>query len=399
MRVLVSASAHFALTADGALWTPNASLGHTFWARYLDVFDEVRLLVRARPCATPPEGWNPATRDGITAVPLPDSIGPLGFVKDFTRIRRIVREALTDAEAVQLRISCHIGGEVWRQLPPRRPYGVEVVTDPYDVFAPGAVRHPLRGVFRWWFTRQLRQQCAGACAAAYVTERALQRRYPPAPEACTTHFSSIELPDTAFVEVPRPARPARNLILVGTLAQLYKAPDVLLEAFGQCVREGLDLRLRFVGDGKHRPELQARAEALGLAERVCFRGQLTAGDPVRQELDWADLLVLPSRQEGLPRAMIEAMARALPCIGSTVGGIPELLPPEDLVPPGDVAALTRKLREVVTAPERLAAMSARNLSQARNYSDNLLRPRRIAFYEHLRAETARWLRASVGCVR
>ena len=42
MRILVTASAHFAITDDGALWTPTASTGYTFWARYLDVFDEAR---------------------------------------------------------------------------------------------------------------------------------------------------------------------------------------------------------------------------------------------------------------------------------------------------------------------------------------------------------------------
>ena len=49
MRILVTASAHFAITDDGALWTPTASTGYTFSARYLDVFDEASLLVRAHP--------------------------------------------------------------------------------------------------------------------------------------------------------------------------------------------------------------------------------------------------------------------------------------------------------------------------------------------------------------
>ena len=69
-------------------------------------------------------------------------------------------------------------------------------------------------------------------------------------------------------------------------------------------------------------------KAKALRDRVRFRGQLTTPVDVRAELDRADLFVLPSRQEGLPRAMIEAMARALPCIGSSVGGIPELLQPK-----------------------------------------------------------------------
>ena len=90
---------------------------------------------------------------------------------------------------------------------------------------------------------------------------------------------------------------------------------------------------------------------------MTFLGQLPAGEMVRAQLDKADLFILPSKTEGLPRALVEAMARALPCIGTTVGGIPELLPSEDLVPPGDVKALAETIEDVLRRPERLAKMS------------------------------------------
>jgi hypothetical protein len=131
---------------------------------------------------------------------------------------------------------------------------------------------------------------------------------------------------------------------------------------------------------------------LGIGERVHFRGQLTAGEAVRAELDAADLFCMPSRTEGMPRAMLEAMARALPCIGSTVGGIPELLPPEDLVPPGDVAALAAKIRDSIGDPVRMAAMSARNLERAHRYREEILRERRTECYRALRARTEAWQR-------
>ncbi|HSL49312.1 MAG TPA: glycosyltransferase family 4 protein [Candidatus Deferrimicrobiaceae bacterium] len=398
MRVLITASAHFAITRDGALWIQNASMGYALWARYLEVFDEVQLLVRARPHAAPPEGWNRASGPGVRAVPVPDSVGPWGFVKDYTRIAGTIRPALAAAEAVMLRVPCHIGGEVWRRLPPRRPYGVEVVADPWDAFSPGAVRHHLRPFFRWWFTRRLRGQCAGACAAAYVTERALQHRYPPGPDTFGTAYSDVELAPESFAAASRTPPPsgARRLVFVGTLAQLYKAPDVLLEALALCAHAGLDVRLTLVGDGKHRPELERRAAALGVSDQVEFRGQLASGELVRRELDRADLFVLPSRQEGLPRAMIEAMARGLPCIGSTVGGIPELLPASDLVPPNDARRLARTIHAVVTDHARMAQMSARNLERAREYSPERLARRRGHFYEHVRIRTQEWLKAKGG---
>jgi glycosyltransferase involved in cell wall biosynthesis len=167
------------------------------------------------------------------------------------------------------------------------------------------------------------------------------------------------------------------------LKQLYKAPDVLIDAVVQCVRAGLNIRLFIVGDGEHRADLEQRATRHGLHERVRFLGAVPAGQAVRAILDSADLFVLPSRQEGLPRAMIEAMARGLPCIGSTVGGFPELLPPDDMVAPGDAAALAGKIHAVLTDPQRRAAMAARNLERARDYQVENLRERRIQLYQQV----------------
>jgi glycosyltransferase involved in cell wall biosynthesis len=327
---------------------------------------------------------------------VPYYVGPWQYLRNSRQVAKATRNAIDASDAAMLYVSGRIATGVEPMLRQAgHPYGVYVIGDPYDVFAPGSIRHPLRPFFRWIYSRQLRHQCAGATAAAYITEQALQRRYPPAPDAFTTHYAMGTMADNVFVPASRPPRPeARtlSLITVGTMAQLYKAQDVLIDALAACVQEELDLKLILVGDGQYRPMLEARAAALGLGERVSFRGQLTSGDPVRSELDHANLFVLPSHQEGLPRALIEAMARALPCIGSTVGGIPELLPPEDLVSPGDVAALARKIREMVTDPQRMAHASARNLERAKAYREEALFERRVTFYRSLRERTESWLK-------
>jgi len=393
MKVLVTASARFAITSDGNLWTPNASLRYKFWARYLEVFDEVHLVARAEFHSEPPTGWNLATGPGIKAVPVPYFIGPWEFIKNYANVRKAVNRVALDAEAVILRLPCTIGTEVRASLPSRRPYAVEVVADSYDSMAPGSIRHPLRPLFRWWFPRVLKQQCLEAMAAAYVTKEALQRRY-PCPKFSVS-LSDIQLPEETLISKPRPLREAIGtctLIFVGTMAQLYKAPDVLIKAVAVCVQEGLDIKLILLGDGLYRAELEALAATLGLGERVCFQGLLPTSEAVREELDQADIFVLPSHQEGLPKAMIEAMARSLPCIGSTVGGIPELLASEDLVPPGDVTALASKIREVATNPERMARMSARNLQKAKDYTDEVLSEQRKEFYRYVREETEAWLK-------
>ncbi len=397
MKVLVSASAHHLLTPDGTLWTANASLQYRFWTRYLDVFDEVRLLVRAKPVKEVPTGWNKVSGSGIVPVPLPHFIGPLQFLSQLKELRRIIRTELTTPEhAVMLRLPCNIGTEVWQLLETSRPYGVEVVGDPKDTFAPGAIQHPLRPFFRWWLSRQLGQQCRQAIAAAYVTEQVLQQRYPTRTGTVTNHYSSIDLPNEAIVSEPRTSFPKTGtitLITVGTLQQLYKAPDILIRAVNQCIKGGLDLRLVFIGEGQYRVHLETVVATLGLKKRVIFLGQLSQGQAINAELDKADLFILPSRQEGLPRAMIEAMARALPCIGSTVGGIPELLPPEDVVPPNEVDNLASKIHEVINDTERMIRMSKRNLEKAKEYSENILRSRRNTFYQHVQEKTQEWFKS------
>lgn len=393
MDVVISLEHRFDRSPDGAVWT-QTTFAYPFWTRYLEVFDGVRIVARVRDVPRPLEGGFRVDGEGVSFAAVPYYLGPVQYLLRAREVRRVVRCASRSEDAFILRVPSQIASTIFGSVERGqrcRPYGLEVVGDPFDTFAPGAVRHPLRPFFRWRFSTQLRQQCANACAAAYVTERALQARYPC--PGFTTHYSSIELGGDGFVSAPRqnPSTESITLISVGTLEQLYKAPDVLIDAVAILRRSGLNLRLILVGQGQFQPFLQARAESHGVREHITFTGQVPAGATVRAHLDRADVFVLPSRQEGLPRAMIEAMARGLPCIGSTVGGIPELLPREDLVPPGDSRALAAKIREVVGNPERMAAMSARNLRKARDYHEDILRERRIAFYREVRARTEAWM--------
>ena len=394
MRVVVAVEHRFVRTPDGAVWT-QTMFAHSYWQRYFEVFDEILAVARVRDVPEVPSDWKRADGERVSFAAIPYYVGPWQYLFKARQVQQAARKAVRTEDAVIFYLSSQISSCIEPML--RRmghPYGIYVIADPYDVFAPGSVNSPLRPFFRWWSPRQLREQCAKASAAAYITEKALQRRYPPNPGVFTAHYSMTELADSTFATAPRShlqEKHSLTLITVASLAQLYKAPDVLIDAVAVCVAEGLDIKLVVVGDGQYRQKLEARAQGHGLGDRVCFKGQLTAGEAVRNQLDIADIFVLPSHQEGLPRAMVEAMARALPCIGSTVGGIPELLPPEDMVPPGDVAALANKIREVVTNPERMARMSARNLEKAKDYRDEMLCDRRNEFYRYVREQTEAWI--------
>src|SRR6185437_16106175 len=144
-----------------------------------------------------------------------------------------------------------------------------------------------------------------------------------------------------FGTLPRPFR----LITVGGLDQPYKGVDLLIRAVSECVADGWDLELSIVGGGRYLEPLKREALARGISNRTTFHGAIGAGRPIRDQLDRGDLFVLFSKTEGLPRAMIEAMGRALPCIGSDVGGIPELIEPDCIVRRGDASGLAAKLKQ------------------------------------------------------
>jgi glycosyltransferase involved in cell wall biosynthesis len=392
MKVVIVLEHRFEQTPDRAVWT-QTQYARPFWESYLRVFDSVRVAARVRSVAEPTPGWQRADGGQVSFAPIPYFIGPWQYLLHRGQVRRAIRDAVEPNDAVILRVSSALANNLEPKLRREgRPYAVEVVADPYDVFSPGACRHPLAPFFRWYFPRRLRGQCRRAVRAAYVTRDALQRRYPcPAGEV---GFSDVEITDAALVTEPRRARPDQarfTALFVGTLAQLYKAPDFLIDAVAKCRQGGVDLDLVLVGDGQYRPMLEEQSRRLGIAEHVRFRGQLSVGSAVRDEFDRADLFVLPSHQEGLPRAMVEAMARGLPCIGSTVGGIPELLAAEDMVPPGDAAALAERFTTVLRDPARRDRMSARNLETARTYHAERIAARRLAFYRTVREETESWL--------
>jgi colanic acid/amylovoran biosynthesis glycosyltransferase len=138
-----------------------------------------------------------------------------------------------------------------------------------------------------------------------------------------------------------------EILCVGRLVAA-KGQRVLLEAFGGLRAEGLKLRLRYVGDGPDRESLEAFALANGLSGTITFEGALNH-DRVLALVNLADIFVLPSFAEGIPVALMEAMALGVPCVSTFVAGIPELIRHEQdglLVPAGSVEELAQAIGDL-----------------------------------------------------
>jgi glycosyltransferase involved in cell wall biosynthesis len=128
----------------------------------------------------------------------------------------------------------------------------------------------------------------------------------------------------------------------------------LLDAFQMVLKERPDARLVMLGDGEERAKLEARVRELGIEGGVLFTGY--RGD-VERVLAASEIFVLSSLWEGLPVALLEAMAAGCAPVATAVGGVPGVLHGEDtglLVPPADPRALADALLMLFNDPERAA---------------------------------------------
>ena len=147
--------------------------------------------------------------------------------------------------------------------------------------------------------------------------------------------------------------PGKRVVLwVGHMAPV-KGLDVLVDACAAAV-ERLDFHLYLVGHGSAASNLQRRCARLGITSRVTFVGYVAHADLP----DWyraANLLVLPSRSEGVPNVLLESIACGTPFVASRVGGIPEIADPlvDRLVAPNDREALADAIVHSLIAPSRI----------------------------------------------
>jgi glycosyltransferase involved in cell wall biosynthesis len=148
---------------------------------------------------------------------------------------------------------------------------------------------------------------------------------------------------------------------VGRLEK-QKGVDILLEGFA---RLGGTSQLWIVGDGSLREELEHRAKALGIIDRVRFEGAVADASPFY----WgADAFAIASRWEGLPLALLEAQAAGLPVVAAAAGGVAEAIREGTtglLVPREDPAALTAAMQQVESQPELARRLGYEAARQAR----------------------------------
>lgn len=160
-------------------------------------------------------------------------------------------------------------------------------------------------------------------------------------------------------EIKKEYRIPGNATVIGSVGRLdiEKGHEILLDALAPLCKENPLLFVVIAGNGSLKQQLELKAKALGIAEQVRFPGFVQT---VHRLLALFDIFILPSLTEGLPMALLEAMAAKRPIIASATGAIPKLIISHRtglLVPPGDRNGLQHAIQNLLTNRENAGEMA------------------------------------------
>lgn len=367
-------------SADGRLY--GTHITDELRRRYLLLGDRVHFLMREKSLHGTTEQYSRIQAEDFEFTSVPDILSPKKRLRNHTDARRIISAAVRAADVVVARIPSIIGR--WAVNAARRegkPYMLECVACNWDALSN---HKPLARVAAPWYFYAQKRVVGRAPFVIYVTQEFLQRRYPTRGRSYS--ISNVELPPVdQSVLHSRLERIADNrnsedtlrLVTVANVATPYKGQADIIRTLPLLRKKGLISEYHLVGAGDP-TRLAHLAEKHAVREHVVFHGAVRH-DRVFELLDCMDLYIQPSRQEGLPRALIEAMSRGMPALGATTGGIPELLPAERVFPAGN----RRKILDGIIGAAPRAAQRAdaiRNFERAREYDRRHLQDLRARAY-------------------
>ncbi|MEG1644401.1 MAG: glycosyltransferase family 4 protein [Alistipes sp.] len=385
MKVLIGSDEHI-YYYGGQYYV--SKIGYNIYQRYLRVFEKLRVAVRVRVVDNinfPLSLYTPIDDCRIEIYPLPFFQGPKEYILQYIPTQLKARNASVGCDAGIFRMPSVIGQLLCKKFKATRtPYAIEVVAN-----AETGAKTSSNIIHRLLLTkmnRDIKSLCGAADGVAYVTRDALQQIYPCNNNAFTTHYSSINLLDSFYINTPRKyvSKQVFEIIHVAySISGKWKGHKQLIYMIKKVVDKGYNVKVTFVGKGKAIPEFEKLAKSLNIDRYVSFVGVLDT-TTLREYLLHADMMVFPTWAEGLPRVIIEACAVGLPCISSPIDGIPELLSKDVLFMPDEIDKYADKIIEIISTPSYYEKLSRDNLLTSKNYQNIILQSRRDLFYTELK---------------
>jgi len=396
MKLLFAHDHKFGLDSTGLVYS-DGKLAYSVWSRYRCHFDELIVVGRSYLLsATEVESMDLSSGTNVSFFFGPNLSSPAAHLMKRRAAQKTLRKLVSDVDAVVARLPSELGLLAINEARKAGlPYVVEVVTCPWDAL----MNHGgwLGKVYAPIMTTRMKSAVKKAPFCLYVTKEFLQRRYPNT-SGVAVACSDVEIlpsgDDVLQRRLDIVSEPSSvvTLGLIGTLRTRFKGIQTVFEALS-LIRDNLPaVQFRILGSGDSEP-WKEEAKKFGVDDLVIFDGILSGGDPVLSWLDNVDVYLQPSFQEGLPRALIEAMSRGCPALASTCAGIPELLDAGCLIKSGDAKHLGELIKKAIGDAEWQKAQAHRNWKESHQYSKDILEARRHDFWAQF-ADHARSMKPS-----
>lgn len=379
---------HVFVTKEGRVYTNSFS--YQILKRYIDVFSEVTVLARHREMDDDQIDLPLASGEGVSFVFLESISSVSSFFGLRQRHETQIEKILDQHDGVIARVPSELGlmtAKVAERM--QKPYMLEVVGCAWDaLWNLGGWKAKIYAPVLYAKTRQAVKK---ADYITYVTKRFLQKRYPPSATSDTIGLSDVQLPDSDEKILSRRLEKIETMgekRVYGTIGNLhvgYKGIGVAIKALADVMHVSNDFEYHILGSGD--PAVYRElAERLGIGDNIYFDGVLPEGDPVYEWLDSLDVYLQPSLQEGLPRALVEAMSRGCPAIGSSAGGIPELLDAKMIFSHAHPKQFSDLIQDLINDKQSMMDAAKYNFNKAREYQKSLLDEKRIAFWMEFRKD-------------
>ncbi|GAA4331425.1 hypothetical protein GCM10023149_37230 [Mucilaginibacter gynuensis] len=366
------------------LFYSSGVFGKRAWEPYFQVFDNLTILANlADSNNISVESLDISSRSGVGFSFVENKRLFKNYVKSFFTSDKKLINCIREHDGVIIRLPSELGlFAIKEAIKLKKPFAVEVVGCAWDSYwYHGSVKGKLMAYITFY---RMKKALKAAPFAIYVTEYYLQKLYPT--NGYSGFASNVVLPDRfdpnvleSHIQFLEKSKNKLRIGLIGTLNVEYKGHLEAILALKEIQNLVPDFELVFVGKGDS-TWLEKKIAENGMTEKVIVLGKLSSGNAVFEFLDSLDLYLHPSKHEGLPRAVIEAMSRACPVLASSVAGTPELLAKDHLHTPGDYLTLSKQIHYVINNRELLKKMAKDNFEKSKIYSFSNIKQHKFEFW-------------------
>ena len=367
------------------------SYGHfayeLLWKRYLRYFDEIVVGGRIEDIKDYSEVKSLSISSGknVSFFGLPNLMSFSGL-KKCSEAKRIIAEQMEQADCVVIRLPSNLGYlacKIAEQM--HKKYMIEVVGCTWDdLWNYGTLVGKCYAPISFLIERKCVKKASNVL---YVSRRFLQKRYPNHKfnMGCSDTNISVSDDDVLNRRIERIHDNMNHTIRLGLIASLnvgYKGHDTAIYAMQEILKKHKNVKLCFLGDGK-KDKWEQLAKKCGVLDSVEFSGSLPGGDPVLNWLDHIDIFVMPSLQETLGRALIEAMSRGCPAIGGAGTAVPEQLGDDCIHERKNYHELADMVCYMIEHPKYMELCAIENFERSKKYSEEILSQRRDYFWNRV----------------